>query len=411
MTRSKRSVNLDPLNVSGRMLESEEAARRLDVKVATLYAYVSRGLLHSYPSPDPNRSLFSFEQVEALARRAARGRSSALQLATITTGVTQLRPEGPLYMGRPVLDLVDEPFERVAGLLWGWDVDPWRALPLRPPRRLSTADTLRWVTVMVGSRDRSRSLLERDAITERAATLTATMATAVRTNRVAENSLPLGRLPSIARLLASLSPLRQRRLVSEAVNRALVLLADHELATSTLAVRIAASTHADLYDAVLAGLGTLGGPFHGAAGDRACRFLLRAEDRGVEETLDEALTLRNNLPGFGHPVYTEDPRLAPLLDSMRRLPCPKKLALVDQVLESAGQRQLRQPTVDFGLAALAFVAGMEPDAATAIFTIARLAGWTAHYLEEIEETPLRFRPRAVYAIPGLETPRTPPAGG
>jgi hypothetical protein len=151
MPRSKRSVNLDPLNVSGRMLESEEAARRLDVKVATLYAYVSRGLLHSYPSRDPNRSLFSFAEIETLARRGSRGRSGDLQLATITTGVTQLRPEGPLYMGRPVLDLVDEPFERVAGLLWGRNVDPWRALPLRPPRCLSTADTLRWVTVMVGS--------------------------------------------------------------------------------------------------------------------------------------------------------------------------------------------------------------------------------------------------------------------
>jgi citrate synthase len=196
--------------------------------------------------------------------------------------------------------------------------------------------------------------------------------------------------------------MRQRRLVAEAVNRALVLLADHELATSTLAVRIAASTHADLYDAVLAGLGALGGPLHGAAGDRACRLLLRAEDRGVEETLDEALTLRNNLPGFGHPVYTVDPRLAPLLDSIRRLPSPKKLALVDQVLESAERRELRRPTVDFGLAALAFVTGMEPDAVTAMFTIARLAGWTAHYLEEIDEKPLRFRPRAVYAISGRD---------
>jgi citrate synthase len=406
MTRSKRSVNLDSLNVSGRMLESEEAARRLDVKIATLYAYVSRGLLHSYPSPDPNRSLFSFAEVEKLARRASRGRSSDLQLATITTGVTLLRPEGQPYVGRPVLDLVDEPFERVAGLLWRHDVDPWRALPLRPPRRFSTADTLRWVTVMVASRDRNRSLLERDAVAKRAAALIATMATAVQTTHVGENPLPSARPPSIAGLLGGLSPLRQRRLVSEAVNRALVLLADHELATSTLAVRIAASTRADLYDAVLAGLGTLGGPFHGAAGDRACRLLLRAEDDGVEDALDEALALRNNLPGFGHPVYTEDPRLAPLLESIRRLPSPKKLALVDQVLESAERRGLRQPTVDFGLAALAFVTGMESDAVTAMFTIARVAGWTAHYLEEIEETPLRFRPRAVYAISGQDTPRT-----
>jgi citrate synthase len=102
-----------------RMLESEEAARRLGIKLSTLYAYVSRGLLASHPSDDSRRRLFDVADVEELARRSRGGRRVESRLASVTTGITQIRESGPYYRGRPVAELsTTATFEEVADLLW-----------------------------------------------------------------------------------------------------------------------------------------------------------------------------------------------------------------------------------------------------------------------------------------------------
>ncbi len=101
------------------MLESDEAARRLGVKVTTLYAYVSRGLLVSHPSPAGRKRLFALDDVERLARRSRQGKTVETRMATVTTGVTQLTDEGPLYRGRRATDLaVTTAYEDVADWLW-----------------------------------------------------------------------------------------------------------------------------------------------------------------------------------------------------------------------------------------------------------------------------------------------------
>src|SRR5271156_2530396 len=101
------------------MLESEEAARRLGVKLPTLYAYVSRGLVVSHPSRDSRRRLFDVEDVEQLARRSRGGRRVEAKLASVTTGITQIRDDGPYYRGQAVADLAaNATFEEVADLLW-----------------------------------------------------------------------------------------------------------------------------------------------------------------------------------------------------------------------------------------------------------------------------------------------------
>src|SRR5271163_3163584 len=103
-----------------RMLTTEEAARRLGVKVPTLYAYVSRGLLESHPDPGRRGSLFDLEEIEALAARSRGGRQTATRLATITTAVTQLdQKAGPVYRGRIATDLAaTSTSEEVAEMLW-----------------------------------------------------------------------------------------------------------------------------------------------------------------------------------------------------------------------------------------------------------------------------------------------------
>ena len=112
------------------MITTQEAARRLGVKVPTLYAYVSRGLLQSHPDPSRRGSLFELDDIEALAVRSRGGRETATRLATVTTGVTRLdQRAGPVYRGRPAVELAEDfLFEDVAELLWrsegGGD---WRA--------------------------------------------------------------------------------------------------------------------------------------------------------------------------------------------------------------------------------------------------------------------------------------------
>jgi len=108
-----------------RMLESDEAARRLGVKLTTLYAYVSRGLLTSHPSADSRRRLFDLDEVEGLARRSRSAKRVESRLASVTTGVTQLRDDGPVYRGTPASVLAGTvAYEQVADLLWRTEPAP-----------------------------------------------------------------------------------------------------------------------------------------------------------------------------------------------------------------------------------------------------------------------------------------------
>ena len=131
------------------MLPSEEAARRLGVKVTTLYAYVSRGLLASHPEPGGRRSLFDLADIERLANRRRGGRQVESRLATITTGVTQLREDGPCYRGRPATELARRmTFEQVAALLW--QADATRGRPTGPHPISGTARSSRRPTGCAG---------------------------------------------------------------------------------------------------------------------------------------------------------------------------------------------------------------------------------------------------------------------
>lgn len=400
-----------------RMLETEEAARRLGVKVPTLYAYVSRGLLVSHPAPAPSgrrRSLFDVDEVERLARRSRGGRSVETRMATITTGITQLTDDGPVYRGRRAVDLATTwSFEAVAELLWRGDdaVPDWTPVELDPPPTLGSSDRMRWAVVLAGAEDPLRADLRPEVVRRRAPRLGASM--------VAVLPLPTPGTPrpggptrpaSMAeRLAAALCPSAGPAGVRW-MNAALVLMADHELATSTLAVRVAASTRADLYDAVLAGLGTIAGPLHGGASQQAYGLLVDAERHGVARAIDDTLRWQGRLPGFGHSVYTAgDARFGVLFDLLGTVATPDQVDLVASLVELTGDHDVPAPNVDLALAAMAWATGMPPDSGRTLFTVARVAGWTAHYLEELEERPLRYRARAVYAASGPAEEATGPS--
>ena len=194
--------------------------------------------------------------------------------------------------------------------------------------------------------------------------------------RVARLHLP-GREPlrdTIAgRLWGRLAPPRPPAGAVATLNAALVLLADHELAASTL---------------------------HGAASRLIRRVFERAATSSGEAALADAEQRYGTLPGFGHPLYERgDPRARALLELVRETwRGSRQLAQVD-ALVADGRRRGEAANIDLALAALGRVAGMPVDAGEAIFAIARTAGWLAHAAEEYHETPLRFRPRARFCDP------------
>jgi citrate synthase len=382
------------------MLTTEEAARRLGVKVPTLYAYVSRGLLESHRDPAARGSLFDLADVEALATRSRGGRQTATRLATITTAVTQLHQElGPLYRGQRATELATRAgFEEVAELLW--QVEPeeagdWSPPDLGPCPLVQTLDRMRWAVVVCGADDPLRSDLRPAAVARAARRSAAALVAAVGPDPADDRD----RNASIAaRLAAGLAP-SSGAVPEDAVNAALVLLADHELATSTMAVRVAASVRADPYDALLAGLATLAGPLHGGASQMAYELLVVAERDGAARALNDVLREQGRLPGFGHTVYKSgDPRFAALLALAEPLLRDDQCAVLHEVIALAAAHDVPLPNCDLALAALSWGTGMPPDTGRTIFAVARVAGWAAHYLEELAERPLRFRARAVYSV-------------
>jgi citrate synthase len=359
-------------------VRAPEAARQLGVSTSTLYSYVSRGRVTRRLATDGRSSLFDLAELAELRSRNQRPQPPPPTIdVRIASAVTQLDETGLRYRGVPVGELVDQPFEDVCAHLW-------RVAAVDLRTRLSTADKPGTATRPI------MRLVEMVAAMPRAddPVLAASQILA---------AIP-GHLGSRASTRRSFADRLTRAWVSrpspqlvEAVNTALVLLADHELATSTLAVRVAASVRADPTAAIVAGLATIDGNLHGSASHHVQRFLAECRHSGVETVLTQYRKERMRVPGFGHSVYRrQDPRFALLLDRVMALPDPDgRRATVAEVVSTAGQYVAQLPNIDLALGALNDVAGLPDD--SPLFAVARIAGWTAHYDEEITERPLRYR--------------------
>jgi citrate synthase len=169
-------------------------------------------------------------------------------------------------------------------------------------------------------------------------------------------------------------------------------------------VRVAASTWADPYLLVCAGLAAAGGPLHGGASE-AVRVLLREIIGGTAAAQAVGARLRDAVPvpGFGHAVYQgPDPRAPALLEGVRRTRPPRDVMRAANEVEALMTRDDDLfPNVDFALGVFGEAHAMVPGAGEAIFVIARSAGWIAHGLEEYEHR-LRYRIRAAYTGPPPE---------
>jgi citrate synthase len=400
-------------------MDAGETAKRLGVKPATLYAYVSRGVLRRHRGED-GRSRFDAAEVERLARRGRPRRGPAPAEVVIESQITALGADRPYYRGRDALELAGRfDFEAVAGWLWtgsdpadgGADPGPlpsasgggWRAAPEAVaagraaqaglPADVLPLERLQVIVPALGATDPRRLTFDPPAVVAVGQSLIAGMVDCLPGSASAAPGHAIA-----ARLWPRLTPAPATPGLVDALRVALVLLADHELAASTLAARVAASVRADPYAVVSAGLAAMGGALHGGA-SLGVEALLAEVRHGTDARQALGLRLRRGerIPGFGHSVYKgQDGRGAVLLDRVRAAaPGHGGLTAADAVLADAGRRRLPELNVDFALAVLTTVAGMASGAGEAIFAIARTVGWLAHALEEYAN-PTRLRLRAVY---------------
>lgn len=191
---------------------------------------------------------------------------------------------------------------------------------------------------------------------------------------------------------------------ARALDIALILHADHELNASTFAAREVASTLADMYGAITAAIATLAGPSHGGANEAVMRMLeaIESPDR-ADAWIGDALQRHVRIMGFGHAVYkAEDPR-ATVLRSLARQVGERTGDLRWYEISERVEQRVRQdkglyPNVDFYSASAYHALGIPTDLFTPVFACSRIAGWTAHVLEQYENNRL-MRPRADYIGP------------
>lgn len=403
-------------------LTAGEAAELLGVSRATLYAYVSRGMIRSEPVPGSRRRRYDRSDVERLRRRkrlrrdpSSAGESSLAWGEPVVESALTLIDGGRLhYRGRDVVELAAESaFEGVAALLWQGREEQSGALFDRPWPRLDGAagqvaarlgrtapvERCQAVLPLAGAADPAGWDLRPAAVAVTAARILRLVAL-LAAGGAAEPEPEDG----VAAVLAANWGLEGEAV--RAVEQALVLCADHELNVSAFTARCVASAAASPYDAVAAALAALKGGRHGGL---TARFAALLDEVGAEgpaaPVLADRLRRGESIPGFGHPLYPDgDPRAARLLELAGEVsPDPRRLARLRATVLAAGELLAEKPTLDVGLTALALALELPAAAPLTLFAVGRTAGWLAHAIEEYDRGEL-IRPRARYAGPSPSGP-------
>ncbi len=384
--------------MSPRYLSVAEAATRLGIKPASLYVYVSRGLLKSEPGPGRSRR-YRTEDVDRLISRRE-GAEGALDFGApvLDSALTRIADGRYFYRGRDALELAEgAPLEEVACLLWNADPEAAfarRNLPSEIARLKSPGDAsvrLQAILPLAGAAD-SAAIAQEPAARAAAAGRVLRLVAAVLAGKPPRARACDAVLAESWKLDAKGTAL---------VRAALVICADHELNPSSFVARCVASTGASLYDAVAAGLAALQGPRHGGASRRAAAWLREVDEIGdVERAVGERARRGDRFPAFGHPLYPDgDPRGRFLLDALAKVfPRDATQKRMREIADAVTTQTGTPPNIDFGLAALARVLKLPEAAPMLIFTLGRTVGWLAHALEQ-QATGRLIRPRAHYTGP------------
>ncbi|MYD70135.1 MAG: citrate synthase [Acidobacteria bacterium] len=337
------------------------------------------------------------------------------------------------YCGYDIHDLAREAtFEEVCHLLWHRrlptraelgdlrsDLAAARPLPeamLRLVRTLPPGDAMDALRTLVSAlalidpqadARTGAAVQDPDTAYRTAVRLTAQVGSLVATwGRLAAGGGPVAPDPALdhaANVLLMLNGERPTREAARALDVALILHADHELNASTFAARVTGATLSDVYSTAVAGIGALKGPLHGGANAEVMRMLLDlgedAPDDVVERTIRGMLAKKQKVPGFGHRVYrTEDPRathLRQMSETLSKQTETRWFAMSRTIERVMKEVRRIDANVDFYSASTYHMLGIPIGLFTPIFAVSRIAGWTAHVLEQYANNRL-IRPRADY---------------
>jgi len=347
--------------------------------------------------------------------------------------------EGALsHRGYPIAELAEQAtFEETLYLLWNGSL-PTRAeldsftrelcslrridaAVVQTLERLAQRDedpmaALRTAVSMLSAGDPERGLVPTDSETIRrtgrrlTAKLPTVLAAYDRLRREEKPVEPSEELGHAANFLYMLTGTEPDEVAAETFDTALTLHADHGLNASTFTAMTVASTHADLYSAVTAGVGALSGPLHGGANQDVMETLLEVDESDDEpvEWTRSALDDGRRIPGWGHRVYSvKDPRaeiLEARSDALAQSTgesrwCEYTRAIETYLTDEKGLvEQGIAPNVDFYSGSVYYQLGIPIDLYTPIFAMSRVGGWVAHVDEYLEDNRL-IRPRSRYVGP------------
>jgi citrate synthase len=274
------------------------------------------------------------------------------------------------------------------------------------PRTLEPMEALRTVVSVLPSADPESNDYNYGANIEKAIRLTAKFPTIVtyyqRHLEEQEFVSPDTDLSHAANFLYMLRGEPPSPLEAQTMNQTLVLMAEHGFNASTFAARVTASTLSDMYSAMTTAVGTLKGPLHGGANQRTMEMMLKIGTlENVEEYVLQELEAKRRIPGFGHRVYRNmaDPRAAYFKEKLQAL-CEQAgdmhwYDMASKIAQVVRDAKGLYPNVDYYCGPLLYTLGIPMNLFTPIFAISRIAGWTAHLIEQYENNQL-LRPLSNY---------------
>lgn len=394
------------MGMKKRYLSAGEAAEALSVSKATLYAYVSRGLIRSEAAETTSRArrylaedVYKLRERKEYRRDPAQVAQDALYWGTpvLDSALTLITDGGLYYRGRNALGLAQTgTFEQAAALLWTDDTAQHGYFDTQADvgailRRIDPALTpmQRIVVALTLADDLAAFDLQPDAVARTGARILTLITAAVTMQPV--------RVERIAVQLQRAWRADDAR-IERLIEAALILCADHELNASSFAARVAASAGANPYAVVVAGLMTLSGFKHGGASAQVAAFFREiGTEKRIAGVIGDRLRRGEGIPGFGHALYPDgDPRAKLLLELVwEAYPDTPETrfarAIAGQVSRVIGQ----EANVDFALVALARAVDLPDDAPISLFALGRTAGWIGHAIEQYASGAL-IRPRARY---------------
>lgn len=396
-----------------RYMSADEAAAALRVSKATLYSYVSRGLLRSEETGSQSRARrYLAEDVNKLKARKeyrrdpAQVAQDALHWGTplLDSGLTLISEGGLYYRGQDAVTLAREArFEDVAALMWTGDGG----------RADELFTTVRETDAIVTQID--RRLMPTQRMTIALALVDDLAGYDLRPEAVARTGARILQLVVAALTMQAVGSLTLAEQVQQAwrpdapeigrlINAALILCADHELNVSSFTARVVASADATPYAVVTAGLAALSGTKHGGVSAQVEAFLREVgTQQQIEQVTAGRLRRGERIPGFGHSLYPDgDPRAKTLLElTGETYPDAVEMGFVLACAEKIERMIGQGMNIDFALAALARVAGLPAGSPLGMFALGRTVGWIGHAIEQYRSGAL-IRPRARYTgvMPG-----------